>query len=60
LTEQYQRTYEESAALIKTMLKNQRHEEMERDMEKQLLEERGFTIYDKTLRMLLAEQAESL
>ncbi|MDR1579042.1 MAG: peptidyl-prolyl cis-trans isomerase [Synergistaceae bacterium] len=60
LTEQKQRTFEESAALIKTMLKSQRHKEMEEDMEKQLLEERGFTIYDKTLRRLLKEQAATL
>jgi parvulin-like peptidyl-prolyl isomerase len=60
LTEQKQRTFEESAALIKTMLKSQRHKEMEENMEKQLLEDRGFTIYDKTLRRLLKEQAASL
>jgi parvulin-like peptidyl-prolyl isomerase len=60
LTDQKQRTFEESAALIKTMLKSQRHKEMEEDMEKQLLEERGFTIYDKTLRRLLKEQSASL
>lgn len=55
-TEERQMTYEESAESIKAHLSEQKHVQLESDMEKVLLENADFTVYDRTLRKLLKEQ----
>ena len=54
-TEAGQRTYEESIETITQLLRSEQHEQLEASMEKTLLEESGFIIYEKTLRRLLRE-----
>jgi len=56
-TEERQMTYEESAESIKAYLREEKHYQLESEMEKVLLENADFTIYDKTLRKLLREQS---
>lgn len=51
-----QQNYEESAEIIKEHLKEEIHSELESGMEKVLLDNADFIIYDKTLRRLLKEQ----
>lgn len=50
------RTYEESAEEIAAHIKEQSHIELEKQMEKKILEKAKLTIYDKTLRSLLKER----
>ncbi|WP_367567657.1 peptidyl-prolyl cis-trans isomerase [Lacrimispora sp.] len=50
------RTYEESAEEIAAHIKEQNHIELEKQMEKKILEKAKLTIYDKTLRNLLKER----
>jgi parvulin-like peptidyl-prolyl isomerase len=48
-----QQPYEEAAEGIKEHLNEQKHDKLQADMEKILLEKANFTIYNKTLRQLL-------
>lgn len=50
--------YEESKELIATYVKEQKHLQMEQDMESEILEDANLIVYDKTLRRLLNEKEE--
>lgn len=54
-----QMTYEESMNTIKEHLKDIKHNDLEIEMEKVLLKNANFTIYDRTLRKLVKEQKTS-
>ena len=51
-----QLTYEEAKDTIREHLKEQKHHEASENMEKRILEESNFTIYDRTIKILLNEQ----
>ncbi|MPM43744.1 Foldase protein PrsA [bioreactor metagenome] len=53
--DQKQKTYEESVEEIKNHLKEEKHNQIENELEKTLLDNANFTIYDKTLRKILKE-----
>lgn len=55
-TEARQLSYEESTESIKAHLSEEKHSKLESDMEKVLLENANFTVYDTTLKKLLKEQ----
>lgn len=54
--EEQQQTYEEVAESIKAHLKEIKHSELEAELEKTMLDNANFTIYDKTLKKILKEQ----
>lgn len=54
--EAQQNSYEESADIIRNHLRDEKHMQLEMEMESTLLEEAGFTIYDRTLRQMIKEQ----
>lgn len=56
-TEERQMTYEESVESIKAHLSEEKHSKLESEMEKVLLENANFTVYDRTLRKLLKQQS---
>lgn len=51
--EQKQKSYEECVNEIKNHLMDEKHHQMESEMEKTLLKNANFTVYDKTLRKML-------
>lgn len=53
--DQKQKTYEESVEEIKNHLKEEKHNQIENELEKTLLDNANFTIYNKTLRKILNE-----
>ena len=54
-TEQRQQTFEELVDAIKNHLKDEKHIEMEADLETRMLEHSQFTIYDRTIRVLFKD-----
>ncbi|MPN31238.1 Foldase protein PrsA [bioreactor metagenome] len=54
-TEKRQLAFEEVSENIKAHLQEQQHAQLESDMEQTLLDQFGFTVYDKTLRQLMKE-----
>ena len=55
-TEARQMTFEEVSEDVKAHLSEEKHSQLESEMEQTLLEKADFTIYNKTLRKLLKEQ----
>lgn len=56
--EERQQSYEELADAIKNHLKDEKHIEMEADLERQMLEDSNLTVYDRTIRGLLKENTK--
>lgn len=52
-TEEQAQSYEQASEAIKSHLNEQRHTQLELDMESTMLKNANFTIYDKTIRRLL-------
>ena len=54
-TEEQQQSYEQASEGIKTHLSEQQHAQLQMDMEKTMLDNANFTVYNKTIRRLLKE-----
>jgi parvulin-like peptidyl-prolyl isomerase len=53
-----QMSYEESADTIKALIKEQKHSQLEAEMESNLLKDANLVIYDRTLRNLIKFQEQ--
>lgn len=51
-------SYEEAKELIALYVKEQKHAEMQQDMENEILKDSNLIVYDKTLRRLLKEKED--